>query len=251
MFSCIIVDDENKARILLRNMLNDIDSQIKIVAECDDLASAVKAIRLYKPQIVFLDIEMPGNSGIEILNFFNEDEIDFQIVFTTGYNEYAIQAFRLSALDYLMKPINPLELAGLTERIKKDKRLATDGYKVLYENLSPGKDASEKCILINLSNSTQFVKIRDVVMLHAEGAYTRLYIKGGEQLLASKNLKMFEEKLSGIPNFFRCHKSYIINLYFVKQYSKSEGTVDMDGALEAYLSNDKSEVFLGKMEALY
>lgn len=250
MFSCIIVDDEKMARLLLRNMIGDIDANIQVLAECADLASAVKSIRQLKPEVVFLDIEMPGASGIEIMNFFDDDEIDFEVVFTTGYSEYALQAFRLAALDYLLKPINPNELANTIGRIKKGRQQMSTSYRALYENLALGKDVGEKCMLINLATSTKFVKLRDIVMLHAEGAYTTFYLKGGERLMASKNLKLFEDRLVNCSNFFRSHKSYIVNLNCVREYNRGAGVLELEGKLEASISGDKYELFLNKMEAL-
>lgn len=250
MFNCIIVDDETKARILLRNMLAETDNTIQVLAECEDLASCVRAIRQHKPHVVFLDIEMPGTSGIEILSFFEESEVDFRIVFTTGYSEYALQAFRLSAIDYLLKPINPLELASTVERIQKDISSTPGAYRALYENLSVSRDAGEKCMLINLSNATRFVKLRDIIMLRAEGSYTEFYLKGGEKLLASKNLKLFEERLAGSSQFFRSHKSFIINLRYVRECNRSEGIIQLDGNYEAFLSGDKYDSLVSKMEQL-
>lgn len=104
---CIIIDDENMARGLRRNTLQDVAANITIIAECDDLLNGIKAIKKHSTDIVILDIEMAGHSGLSILDFFNEEEVNFDIIITTGYSEYAIQAFKLSAIDYLLKPINP------------------------------------------------------------------------------------------------------------------------------------------------
>jgi two-component system LytT family response regulator len=232
-------------------MLQDTQQPIQIMAECDDLSSGVRAIRQYKPQVVFLDIEMPGQSGIEILNFFEEDEVNFELVFTTGYSEYAIQAFKLSATDYLLKPISPTHLQATLDRIEKKKNhTGLQEYKVLYENLSMSKDTNEKCIAINLNSSTRFIKVKDIVTLKAEGSYCELRLANGEKLLASKNLKHFEERLEGFDTFFRSHKSYIINLRFVSEFQKSDGAIKLQNQVEAFISNDKYDLFLNKMESL-
>jgi two-component system LytT family response regulator len=112
----IIVDDENKARQLLRAMLSDLCPNVEVVADCDDLPNGVKAIKRHSPDLVFLDIEMPGHSGLELLDFFNDDEVNFNIIFTTAYDHYAIQAFKLSAVDYLLKPLSPKDLVEAVER---------------------------------------------------------------------------------------------------------------------------------------
>ncbi|MBL7772990.1 MAG: response regulator [Chitinophagaceae bacterium] len=251
MRSCIIIDDENKARLLLRNMLADVAPDIQVLADCDDLPSGVKAIKKLKPELVFLDIEMPGHSGLEILDFFNEEEINFDIVFVTGYSEYAIQAFKLSAIDYLLKPLNPDQLQQTINKLdRKDGRQKQQEYKALQHNIAYNQDVQDKCIIVNLSNSTRFIKVKDIVYLSAEGSYCNLFLKNQEKLLASKNLKYFEERLTDFPQFFRCHKSYIINLKEVKEYNKSEQTIFLDFKQTALLSADKSDIFMSKMEAL-
>lgn len=251
MISCIIIDDENKARLLLRNMIQDIDTSISIVSECDDLPSGVKAIKKYKPNLVILDIEMPGHSGLEILDYFEDDEITFKIIFCTGYSEYAIQAFQLSAIDYLLKPINTNSLENALHRFhKSDISNQIAEYRALQENISKNNDIQDKCIVVNLTSSTRFVKIKDIVLLQAEGSYCILFLQDGEKIIASKNLKHFEEKLSDIPMFFRAHKSYIVNLRKVKEYKKSENSLLMQDKNIAMISVDKADLFIQKMEQL-
>ena len=251
MKTCIIIDDERKARSLLRNMLADITADLTILADCDDLPSGVKAIKKHRPDIVFLDIEMPGHSGLEILDYFEEEEVNFDLVFTTGYSEYAIQAFKLSAIDYLLKPINPIALKDTIDLIfKKGKQGKTIEYRALQQNLSHNSEPNDKCIIVNLSQSTRFIKVRDIIMLHAEGSYTEIFIKGNGKLLASKNLKYFEERLEQIPFFYRSHKSYLVNLKCVLEYNRSDNAVTLEEKLDALVSSDKSDVFLEKMEQL-
>lgn len=251
MKTCIIIDDEHKARLLLRHMLEEIDSTIQVLADCDDLASGVKAIKKLKPHIVFLDIEMPGHSGLEILDFFNDDEINFDIVFITGYSEYAIQAFKLSAIDYLLKPLNPEHLEQTIQKInKQEEKRKIQEYKALQKNIVFGNEETDKCIIINLSHSTRFIKVKDIICLAAEGSYCTLYLKNNEKLLASKNLKYFEERLLDFPHFFRCHKSYIINLKEVKEFNRGELTVYFENKLTALMSSEKTDVFLEKMGML-
>jgi len=119
MIKSIIIDDETRARKLLSTIITDYCPELSIEAECEDLPSGIKAIKKYNPDIVFLDIEMPGHSGLELLNFFTEDEINFNVIFTTAYNEYAVQAFRFSAIDYLLKPIQHGQLKEAVQRYNK------------------------------------------------------------------------------------------------------------------------------------
>ncbi len=252
MKTCIIIDDENKARQLLRNMLADVSPEITVLTDCDDLPSGVKAIKKFKPDLVFLDIEMPGHSGLEILDYFDDEEINFEIIFCTGYSEYAIQAFKLSATDYLLKPLNPNTLKDSVDRfLKKNNVHKVVEYRALQENISKNAHADDKCIVVNLSSTTRFIKIKDIIMLRAEGSYCELYLVGGEKLLTSKNLKHFEDRMTEIPFFFRCHKSHMINLKKVIEYNRSENAIILQEKMTALVSSEKSDVFLEKMELLF
>jgi two-component system, LytTR family, response regulator len=251
MKNCIIIDDENKARQLMRNMLADMCPDINVLTDCDDLPSGVKAIKKLKPDLVFLDIEMPGHSGLEILDYFEDEEITFEIIFCTGYSEYAIQAFKLSATDYLLKPLDPQMLQESVQRfLKKNNDDKVIEYRALQENIGKHADAGDKCIVVNLSGSTRFIKVKDIIMLQAEGSYCELYLQGGEKLLTSKNLKHFEERLVNIPFLFRSHKSFMINLKKVIEYNKSENNVLLQDKVNGMVSTDKAELFMTKMEEL-
>jgi two-component system, LytTR family, response regulator len=246
--TCIIIDDENKARLLLSNMLQDVAPHIEILAECDDLPNGIKAIKKYSPDIVFLDIEMPGHSG---LDFFNDDEVNFDIVFTTGYSEYAIQAFKLSATDYLLKPINPEMLQNTIVLIEKsENRNKRINYKALNNNLSSSADVNDKCIVVNLTGSTRFIKVRDIALIEAEGSYSKLHLVNNEKIIASKNLKHFEEALVGLTMFFRCHKSNIVNLKYVEEVHKGDGEISLQNNIKALLSSEKTDQLIEKMKQL-
>jgi len=116
----IIIDDEKRARVSLSLLLQEYCPEVELVAECENLPEGVKAIRKFNPDLVLLDIEMPGHSGLELVDFFDEKEINFSIIFTTAYNEYAIQAFKLSALDYLLKPIDSDDLSNALNNFRKE-----------------------------------------------------------------------------------------------------------------------------------
>jgi two-component system, LytTR family, response regulator len=249
--TCIIIDDENMARALLRNILQDVAPNITILAECDDLPNGIKAIKKHNPDIVFLDIEMPGHSGLSILDFFNDDEVNFDIVFTTGYSQYALQAFKLSAADYLLKPINPDMLLETIDRIfKTEEKNRQLSYKVLQDNFKTNTDSTDKCIVVNLTGVTRFIKVKDIVMLAAEGSYCKIYLNNDEKLTCSKNLKHFEEALSGITYFFRSHKSNIVNLKYVSEINRTEGEIFLEKNLKALLSAEKIEMLVEKMKDL-
>ncbi len=242
MYKAIIIDDEEMARTLLNGMLSLYCPTVKVEALCKDLPEGVKAIRKHKPDIVFLDIEMPGHSGLELLDFFDENEIHFSIIFITAYNRYAIQAFKLSAIDYLLKPIEAEDLIQAITLYEKQKNRIN--YNVLQNNLKTGH--SKKIGLNNVSSIT-FVDVDDILFIQADGAYSKVFLKEGKQIVTSKNLKHFENTLSENSNFFRCHKSYIVNTDHITEYIKSDG-----GFLKIYqytvsLSPDKSGQLLEKM----
>jgi two-component system LytT family response regulator len=214
----IIIDDEKMARNLLKGMLEEYCEDVEVLETCNDLPSGVKAIRKLKPNLVFLDIEMPRYSGLELLDFFEDAEINFSIVFTTAYNQYAIQAFKLSAIDYLLKPIESAELEKSVERFKKN-ILKTD-YSILKENL---KGNQEQKLAISTINSVKFVELSQIVFFKAEGAYTDVYLLDEKKLTVSKGLKHFEDLLKDNSKFFRCHKSFVINTDYITEHIKSEG----------------------------
>ncbi|MCC6186300.1 MAG: response regulator [Chitinophagaceae bacterium] len=216
--TAIIIDDEKMARTLLAGMLAEYCPDIQVLDLCPDLPSGIKAIRKHKPNIVFLDIEMPGYSGLELLDFFDEQEIDFSIIFTTAYNQYALQAFKLSAIDYLLKPIEPAELEQALERHLRHSQ--KKNYQVLKDNLN---NVGCSKLAVHTINSVKFIETDQILFLKAEGAYTELMLANGKTITASKGLKRYEEILKDNPSFFRCHKSYIINLKHLSEHIKSDG----------------------------
>jgi two-component system, LytTR family, response regulator len=246
MIDCIIIDDEAKARNLLQAVIKDYCPTLNVLELCDNLPNGIKAIKKHKPQLIFLDIEMPGHSGLEILDFFEEEEINFDIIFTTAYNQYALQAFQFSAIDYLLKPIQHSLLidavARYTNNVNKKNR---QQLLQLKDNLVPGVPWQDKKIIVPSAQTLFFFKPENIVMIKGEGAYSELYLIDGSKLLASKNLKHFEDMLQTIPVFFRCHKSYIININYLDNYVKSDGGyLTIHKNLTASISVDKSDELL-------
>lgn len=233
----IIVDDEKMARMLLRGMIHEHLPDIEIVAECPDLSSAVKAIVKEKPDLVYLDIEMPGHSGLELLDFFEEDKINFKIIFTTAYNQYAIQAFKLSAIDYLLKPIDSKDLIQAFAIYQKNEAKDYD-YRALKNNFIG--DPNTHKIAISSLQSTRFINVNEISCIRADGSYSNIFLSNGQKFTASKGLKHFEETLSQYPQFMRCQKSSIINLSKITELVKSDGgSVVLDNAQSVSVSQDK------------
>ncbi|MEN9445455.1 MAG: hypothetical protein RIS47_2346 [Bacteroidota bacterium] len=250
MITCIIIDDEPKARTLLEMVVKQYCPQLEVVALCEDLPTGIKAIKKLKPQLLFLDIELPGHSGLELMDFFNDDEINFSIIFTTAYNEYALQAFRFSAIDYLLKPIQHTQLIDAVERFERQlQQKQVSQLRVLQENVASTEDWDQKRIVVPNAQSLKFIRPVDIVMIKAESAYSELFLSDKTKLLASRNLKHFEEILSPVPFMFRTHKSYIVNIRAVEEYVKSDGGyLKLVGGLEASIATDKVDILMQKLK---
>lgn len=235
---------------MLQAMIGEYCPSLQIAALCENLPSGIKAIHKYKPDLVFLDIEMPGHSGLEILDFFEADEVSFRIIFTTAYSEYAIQAFRFSAIDYLLKPIKQAQLVEAVQRFEMTGgKEQVQMLKNLQHNLDGRQDWKQKRITLSTHQGLFFISPADIIMIKGESAYSDFYLTDGKRLLVSKNLKYFEEVLSKMSIFFRCHKSFIINLSHAVRYIRSEGTLELLHQKEALVSPDRVEELIGRMEA--
>ncbi len=244
IYKAIVIDDEKRARTLLKGMIDELSLDVQVVELCEDLPDGVKAIRKHKPDLVFLDIEMPGHSGLELLDFFDEQEINFSIIFTTAYNQYAIQAFKLSAIDYLLKPIAVNELEDTILRFKQKKQ-DLSSFSMLKENLF---QSTLSKIAISTVNAIKFIETNAILFMKADGAYTQIYLHDDTIITSSKSLKYYEDVLEHLPNFMRCHKSYLVNLNFVTDYIKSNGGyLILHSKFEVALSSEKSEELLRRL----
>ena len=243
----IIIDDEKRARISLAYILQEYCPNVTIVAECENLAEGVKAIRKNQPNIVLLDIEMPGHSGLELLDFFDENEVNFSIIFTTAYNEYALKAFKFSAVDYLLKPIIPEELAEAVERVAKQKQR--------FENLRAFKENLQQETLTKIAvpsgNTLLFLDTDKIMYIKGEGAYSEVFCSDGSRQLVSRNLKNFEDILCSDSRFLRIHKSYIVNFNFVTAFNKSDGgSIELENKAQIPVSPDKAQQILDQIQII-
>lgn len=222
--TAIIVDDESAARVLLKQMLSSFDF-VEVLGEASNIPEAVRIIHQTKPDIVFLDIEMPGYTGIQLLEFFNPQDVKFDIIFVTAYNEYAIQAFKISAFDYLLKPVNPADLKDCLNRFV-DSRTTHQLIEraTLLKGVYLNEDLPKKIAVTSLQG-IDFIDLQNLVNLEAAGTYTNLFLCNGGKIVSSKPLGDFEELLGKHSNFFRSHRSHIINLNHVRKLSSKEGDV--------------------------
>jgi two-component system LytT family response regulator len=237
----IIVDDEGRARRILESFITEYCPEISLVAIVEDVPQAVKAIKKYEPELVFLDIEMPGYNGFQLLEFF--EEVNFEIIFTTAYSEFALKAFQVSAIDYLLKPIQIDQLVNSIAKYKKIRTnsLIKERIKTLQSNLNEKKINK---IVVPLSEGSLFLELSDIVYLKAEGSYVNFYLKDGTKILASKNIKDFEQQLSDKEGFFRVHRSYLINTIFITSISADHHTAILQQQTEIAIARDRKQDFL-------
>ncbi|RJE72124.1 DNA-binding response regulator [Reichenbachiella sp. MSK19-1] len=243
----IIIDDEQKARNLLHVLIEENCKNITEIYQADNLLSGVELIKAEQPQLVFLDIEMPGNSGLEILDFIDREDYHFEIIFTTAYSEYAIQAIQLTAVDYLLKPISASKVKNAVERA-----LTFLGKSKINQRLDELKEVFKsqtfKKIGLPVNDGVEFVAFDDIIMLEADGMYTKVFTADGEMLI-SKPLKHFVELLQNVKVFYRPHRSYLVNLMFIKKYVKSDGGyILMDNDRSVSISKDRTDEFMQLMQ---
>ncbi|NOQ71573.1 MAG: response regulator [Crocinitomix sp.] len=240
IYDAIIVDDERSAREILSGLVVRFCPQLKIVDKCTGLKEAVESIKKNKPALVFLDIEMPNYAGYEIVSFF--EEIDFEIIFVTAYDQYAIKAFEVSAVDYLLKPVTIDRLkASVARFVEKQKRTNSHkSYTALKDNIN--SPILSKIIIPHLG-SQKIIPISTILAFEAKEAYSTIHLLNGEKYMVSKNLKHFENLLEENGTFFRSHKSWLVNISRVKTYSKSQLTITLENDLSCKLSKYKKPNF--------
>lgn len=229
MKRAIIIDDEQSARETLDALVKKYCSNIEVIAQCSNAFEGKEAIDNLDPDLIFLDVDMPKESGFDLLAKFNNP--DFDVVFTTGHDKYAIQAIKSSALDFLLKPIDIDELRELNERFSEKKTSKADlnlQFETLLENL---KNDKKKKIAIPDADGIRFVDVNEIIRCEAAGNYTQVVINTKESLLSNKSLRDFESLL-GDNNFIRIHQSHLVCLDKVKKYVKNDGNyvIMVDGS---------------------
>jgi two-component system, LytTR family, response regulator len=235
----ILVDDEEGARDVLQNLLLRFCPNVELIAKCENVLQAVETIKQEQPDLVFLDIEMPNFAGYEIVNFF--EEVTFDIVFVTAYDQYAIRAFEIAAIDYLLKPIDIERLKSAVSRVvvQQSKKEQHDRLGILKESL---KSKELNNIVVTDKGNQHIIPLDKLIAIEAQESYCILHTSE-KNFIASKNLKHFENLLSSIPRFFRVHKSWIVNKDHLNTYSKSELTIQLSNGLTTKLSKYKKAEF--------
>ena len=236
----IIVDDEPRSRRVIKHLLAENFSDIKVVAECSGVIDAVEQIKQLAPQVVFLDIHMPTYAGYEIVNFFKK--IDFHIIFVTASDQYAIKAFELCAIDYLMKPIDRDQLYTTIEKLKQvfDTNNRLTQYQILLDSIKENKPG--KIVIPEIGNR-RVLDLKNIIAVEASGAYTNIYTIQDNTITTSKNLKHFEDLLAHHDCFFRTHRGWIVNVDHIQTFNKTNRVLTLERNINARLSRNRVEAF--------
>ena len=249
MLKAVLIDDEEKARENLKSLLADYCPAVNVLALEGSVDAGITAIKKHQPDLVFLDVMMNNETGFNLLE--KMDHINFEVIFVTAHDKFAIEAFKFCAIDYLMKPVNIEDLERSVERVstKVAEQQSHINYEVFKENLQK-KDTSQKKIAIPTSEGLLFIKIQNIIRCEADGSYTHVYLKDKSKITVSKILKEYEELLSPY-NFQRVHQSHLINMEHIKKYINAKGgqVVLVDDAVVG-ISRNYKERFLNKMAEL-
>jgi two-component system LytT family response regulator len=243
----IIVDDEERGLIVLQQLLEVYCTGVQVVGAATSIADAMEKIAAAQPDVVFLDIEMPGGNGFKLLE--QIEEVTFDVIFVTAYHQYAIKAIRFAALDYLLKPVKIDELQAALERVRKNReKKDKDKYSFLKEAFSKANTFNR--IMLQSLDQYHLIKLDDILYCKASDNYTYFYTRGGKHYLVTKQLKEYEELLS-THNFFRIHKTYLVNIDHVERVNKTDGvTVVMSNQDELPVAFRKKEEFIERLKNL-
>jgi len=242
MIRCVLIDDESNSLEMMEWLLKTYCPQVTIEAMCNSAEKGIESIHKYKPDVVFLDIEMPHMNGFDMLEHF--DKLFFDVVFTTAYDQFAIKAFRYSALNYLLKPVDPEDLQETIRRLEEKKSVPSkEQLDLLLQSVQQMKPTTQR-IALTTNDGMIFVSTQDIVYCEAESNYTSIILANGKKTMVSKVLKDIDEALAG-PDFFRIHNSFLINLNHIKKFVRGEGGyVVMDNDVTISISRSRRQEFM-------
>ncbi len=241
MIKAIIVDDEKNSIEVLEWLLATYCPDVKIIATCSSAEEGINTIRELKPDLLFLDIEMPKMNGFDMLERLKS--ISFDIVFITAYDNFAVRAFKYAALNYLLKPVDPDELIATIQRHKEKKQpTSNEQLSILFQNLI-NKEANVERIALSTKDGLIFVQAKNIVYCEAESNYTKVVMSDGQKIVVAKTLKDLDETLVG-SNFFRIHNSFLININHVVKFIREDGGyVEMLDKTQITISRSKKDAF--------
>ena len=247
MITAIIIDDEKNARDYLEKLIQHYFKQkIQISGTYASVDTGVQAINEYKPDIVFLDIEMPEKNGFDLFKHF--DTVNFEVIFTTAHKDYAIDAIQFSALDYLLKPVNFIDLISAIKRFEEKRTTSTQQEQIsqILENVCTDDRLYNK-VALPINKGYEFVKINSIIYCQSDSNYCKVFCIDGKEYLLAKTLK-YVEKLISSDLFIRTHKSYLVNLNYVTKYDKTEDLmISLSNGVQIPVSVRKKEQFLNAL----
>lgn len=238
MIDYIVIDDETNPRELLIYSIELTKLPFNLVGQGKNLLEGVELIKKLKPQVVFLDIQMPVHNGLKIKEFLKEDETNFTLIFVTAFDQYTIQAIRLSAFDYLLKPIDDSELNECLNRILTQNKKQEN----VFQQLNSIED--KNVLVLNTHSGSYFINITDILVITADGMYSQFQLED-YNLVTSKPLKFYEDLH---PNLFRCHRSYIVNTDYIKRIEG--GKIILTNNKEVPISRQKKAKLINLLKAL-
>ncbi|MFT3701094.1 MAG: LytTR family DNA-binding domain-containing protein [Agriterribacter sp.] len=243
MIQCIIIDDERNALEMMEWLLKTYCPQVQILEMCNSAETGIEAIKKYRPDVVFLDIEMPKMNGFDMLEQF--DRLFFDVVFCTAYDQFAIKAFHYSALNYLLKPVDPDDLKSTVRRIEEKKSVPTkEQFALLLQNIQHPQKTTPQRIALSTGDGLIFIPTNDIIYCEAESNYTTVVLAGGKKVVVSKVLKEIDEALNG-PDFYRVHSSFLINLNHIKKFVRVDGGyIIMDNDATINISRSRRQEFM-------
>lgn len=238
--TAILIDDEEGARTTLASLLSEYCPEVNLVAQCANVPDGVLAINKLNPDVVFLDVQMPEYNGFELFDFIKN--VSFEVVFVTAYSQYTLNAFEVSAMDYIMKPVEIENLQRAVKKAiqKKNQYNINQRLELMKESIS---EQSVKRIALPLSDGLVFVDLCDILFFEADRTYTYVILKNGTKILVSKTMRVFEEILNNRPYFFRPHRSYLININHIRKYVRGESIIVMDNAVNIPISRERKGDF--------
>lgn len=242
----IIVDDEKNAADLVETMLQENCPEVEILYKANTVIDALKKINQLNPDLLFLDIEMPYANGFDLLQAVPDR--NFEVIFTTAYDQYALKAFKFSAVDYILKPISEKSLVIAVNRVlERQNKNQNENINSLLEYIDDGEP---KKIALHSSDGIDFVQIMNIVRFEADSRYTKVYMIDGKTYLVSKNIGEFDELLHNY-HFFRIHRSHLINLHYVRSvFKKDGGYIIMNDGQRIEVSRRRKDEFLRKMDEI-
>jgi two-component system, LytTR family, response regulator len=246
--TALIIDDSPQARRLLKLMLAEFMPEVQVLAEATNGTEGFQLAQTHQPDFLLLDIEMPEKTGLQLAEELIAHDLACEVIFTTAYSEYAIQAFRFSAVDYLLKPIQEQDLIEAIAKVREKKNITQDRKRlqILTKNLQKDKPQT---LCLPVLNGYEYVEVAQIEYIEAEGSYAHIQLTTDKKILISKNLKYFETLLESFQFFLRVHRSFLVNQNYIKSVKVGEkSTIVMQSLREIDLAKDRKKAFLEAMQ---